>query len=168
MPQSPHRSAPPPVAALFVDAAERERCEDLLSCELSQAMRRVASGSVTPTIDAAAFAGDLAAFDFDRPLPLETVLRWVISRIEEGIVHITNPRYFGLFNPGPTFPSQCADRIVAAFNPQLATATTSPAAVAIEAHVIRSVAARAGLPPAAPAISPPAERRPTTPPWYAR
>ena len=60
---------------------------------------------------------------------------------------MTHPRYFGLFNPAPTFPAQCADRIAAAFNPQLATATTSPAAVEIEAHVIRAVARRAGLPP---------------------
>jgi glutamate/tyrosine decarboxylase-like PLP-dependent enzyme len=59
---------------------------------------------------------------------------------------MTHPRYFGLFNPAPTFPAQCADRIVAAFNPQLATATTSPAAVEIEAHVINAVARRAGLP----------------------
>src|SRR5262249_39715597 len=56
---------------------------------------------------------------------------------------------FGLFNPAPTFPAQCADRIAAVFNPQLATSTTSPAAVAIESHVIRSIAQRAGLPPEA-------------------
>ena len=61
-------------------------------------------------------------------------------------VHVTHPRYFGLFNPAPTFPAQCADRIVAVFNPQLATSSTSPAAVEIESHVIRSVACRAGLP----------------------
>ena len=60
--------------------------------------------------------------------------------MERGVTHMTHPRYFGLFNPAPTFPAQCADRIAAAFNPQLATATTSPAAVEIEAHVIRAVA----------------------------
>ena len=60
--------------------------------------------------------------------------------MEQGLVHVTHPRYFGLFNPAPTFPAQCADRIAGAFNPQLATSTTSPVAVEIEAHVIRSVA----------------------------
>jgi glutamate/tyrosine decarboxylase-like PLP-dependent enzyme len=69
--------------------------------------------------------------------------------MEHGLVHVTHPRYFGLFNPAPTFPAQCADRIAGAFNPQLATSTTSPAAVEIEAHVIRSVARRAGFPPEA-------------------
>ncbi len=31
--------------------------------------------------------------------------------MEHGIVQMSNPRYFGLFNPGPNFPAQCADRI---------------------------------------------------------
>jgi glutamate/tyrosine decarboxylase-like PLP-dependent enzyme len=60
---------------------------------------------------------------------------------------MTNPRYFGLFNPAPSFPALCGDRLTGAFNPQLATATTSPAAVEIESHVIRAVARQAGLPP---------------------
>ena len=70
----------------------------------------------------------------------------MVARLETGIVQITHPRYFGLFNPAPTYPAQVADRIVAAFNPQLASSTTSPMPVALEAHVIRAVAARAGLP----------------------
>jgi glutamate/tyrosine decarboxylase-like PLP-dependent enzyme len=61
------------------------------------------------------------------------------------LVHINHRRYFGLFNPGPSFPAECADRIAGAFNPQLATATTSPAAVEIENHVIRAVGRRVGL-----------------------
>jgi glutamate/tyrosine decarboxylase-like PLP-dependent enzyme len=66
--------------------------------------------------------------------------------MEHGLVHATHPRYLGLFNPAPSFPAQCADRIAATFNPQLASHATSPAAVAIEAHVTRSLARRAGLP----------------------
>jgi glutamate/tyrosine decarboxylase-like PLP-dependent enzyme len=66
--------------------------------------------------------------------------------MERGLVHVTHPRYFGLFNPTPTFPAQCADRVTAVFNPQLATSTTSPAAVEIEAHVIRAVGTRIGFP----------------------
>ena len=62
------------------------------------------------------------------------------------MVHVSHPRYFGLFNPTPTFPAQCADRLTAAFNPQLASSITSPLPVALEAHVIRAVADRAGLP----------------------
>src|SRR5271163_4634972 len=76
---------------------------------------------------------------------MERVMSWTIAQLERGVTQLTSPRYFGLFNPAPTFPAQCADRIAASFNPQLATATTSPAAVEIEAHVIKAVARRAGL-----------------------
>jgi glutamate/tyrosine decarboxylase-like PLP-dependent enzyme len=64
-------------------------------------------------------------------------------------VQMSHPRYFGLFNPAPNFPAQCADRIAGAFNPQLASSGSSPVPVAIESHVIGALAARAGLGPAA-------------------
>ena len=83
-----------------------------------------------------------ASFDFATARPLSELLDWSIAMLEHGVTHQTHPRYFGLFNPAPTFPAQCADRIVSSFNPQLASSTTSPAAVALEAHVIRSVAQR--------------------------
>jgi glutamate/tyrosine decarboxylase-like PLP-dependent enzyme len=135
------------VAALFPPAQRRRELSDMLTRELARAAERVATGPVTPTVNLAAFRRELAAFDFGAAQPLEALLGWTIARLEEGIVHLTNPRYFGLFNPAPTFPAECADRIAAAFNPQLATATTSPVAVELEAHVIRAVAQRAGFPP---------------------
>jgi glutamate/tyrosine decarboxylase-like PLP-dependent enzyme len=133
-------------AALFPPREERIAWDDWLTRQLAAADARVAAGAVTPTVDLAAFRVDLAAHDFAVPRPLEDVLGWVRARLEDGITHLTHPRYFGLFNPAPSFPAQCADRIAAVFNPQLATATTSPVAVELEAHVIRQVGARAGLP----------------------
>ena len=78
-------------------------------------------GPVIPRIDVAAFRSELADFDFQAPRPLDELLSWTIEQMEHGLVHVTHPRYFGLFNPAPTFPAQCADRIAGAFNPQLAT-----------------------------------------------
>jgi glutamate/tyrosine decarboxylase-like PLP-dependent enzyme len=118
-----------------------------LTRELALANERIAKGTVTPTLDLTSFRSELADFDFRMAQPVDRLLSWTITQLEHGVVHVTHPRYFGLFNPAPTFPAQCADRIAAVFNPQLATSTTSPAAVEIEAHVIRSVARRAGLPP---------------------
>jgi glutamate/tyrosine decarboxylase-like PLP-dependent enzyme len=139
--------ARPPSSALFPTSAERERLDDFLTRELPRANARIIRGSVVPTFDIAAFKAELAAFDFRAPRALDELLSWSIVQMEHGIVHMTHPRYFGLFNPAPTFPAECADRIAGAFNPQLATWTTAPAAVEIEAHVVKAVGQRAGLPP---------------------
>jgi glutamate/tyrosine decarboxylase-like PLP-dependent enzyme len=133
-------------SALFPTRAERERLDDFLTRELPRANERVAQGSVVPTFNLATFKSELARFDFRSPRPMDELLSWSIAQLECGVVHMTHPRYFGLFNPAPTFPAECADRIVGAFNPQLATWTTAPAAVEIDAHVIGAVARRAGLP----------------------
>jgi glutamate/tyrosine decarboxylase-like PLP-dependent enzyme len=137
----------PTVAALFPPSDERVRWDDYLTRELLRANERVARGSVVPTIDMAELRSQLVEFDFCAPRGLDELLPWIIAQLEHGVVHMTNPRYFGLFNPAPSFPALCGDRLTGAFNPQLATATTSPAAVEIESHVIRAVARRAGLPP---------------------
>jgi len=140
---------PSPLEALFPPPATRERLDDLLTRELSAAHLRVLSGPVTPTLDMSRFRQELAQFDFDHPRPLEDLLTWTIRQLESGVVHMTHPRYFGLFNPPANFPAQCADRISGAFNPQLASSGSSPAPVAIEAHVIRALAQRSGLPESA-------------------
>jgi glutamate/tyrosine decarboxylase-like PLP-dependent enzyme len=140
---------PAAISALFPGADERARVEALLAVELQTALRAVQLGSVTPTIDMHAFRIELAAFDFTTPRPLDELLRWSVGRLQHGIVQMANPRYFGLFNPGATFPAQCADRITALFNPQLASSASSPVPVALEQHVIRAVARRAGLADAA-------------------
>ncbi|HEX8781913.1 MAG TPA: pyridoxal-dependent decarboxylase [Steroidobacteraceae bacterium] len=136
----------PPNAALFPARTERQRIDDYLTRALALADERVCAGSATPTLDMEAFRRELESFDFGTPRPLTELLDWSIGMLEHGLTHLTHPRYFGLFNPAPTFPAQCADRLVAAFNPQVASSGTSPAAVALEAYVIRRVAERAGFP----------------------
>jgi glutamate/tyrosine decarboxylase-like PLP-dependent enzyme len=139
------KSLPAAVPALFPDTAERRRIGAWLTEELEAALTRVRAGPVTPTIDMQRFRAELGAFDFERPLPLEEMLSWSIERLEHGIVQMSNPRYFGLFNPGANFPAQCADRLVGSFNPQLASSASSPVPVALESHVIRAVARRAAF-----------------------
>ena len=139
------RSIAGSVAALFPPPDERRRVEDGLTADLLRALARVRAGPVTPTIDMGTLRRELQSYDFERPLPLDEILSWTLRRMEHGIVQFANPRYFGLFNPGANFPSQCADRIVGLFNPQLASSASSPVPVELEAHVIRAVARRAGL-----------------------
>ena len=148
---------------LFPSPDIRQSIDDNLTRALSASRDRVNQGSVVPTFDRVAFAEQLAAFDFASPIKLEPVLAWTVAQMETGLVHINHPRYFGLFNPTPSFPAQCADHIAAVFNPQLATSTTSPAAVAIEAHVIQAMVQRFGLPEDATGISRPVGQKPTIP-----
>ena len=133
-------------SALFPCDGLRRDLDNLLTDILLSARGRVTAGPVNAVERDEEIAQALSGFDFCTPRDMGDILRWVIARMEGGIVHVDHPRYFGLFNPTPTFPSQCADRIIAAFNPQLASGTTSPFPVALEAHVIRALAGRIGMP----------------------
>jgi glutamate/tyrosine decarboxylase-like PLP-dependent enzyme len=146
LPSNKRQDLPDAVAALFPSVAQRLQIEQWLAGELQRASLRIQAGPVAPTVDMTKFRAELDAFTFEGPRPLEEMLRWTIERMEHGIVQMANPRYFGLFNPGPSFPAQCADRIASVFNPQLASSASSPVPVELERHVVRAVAQRAGLP----------------------
>ncbi len=137
---------PPAPPALFPDRSTRERVDDFLTRELASANERISAGPVMPRLDMGKFRQELASFDFEVPRAADDVLAWSIAQLEHGTVHMTHPRYFGLFNPAPVAPAQWADRIAGAVNPQLASSGSSPAPVEIEAHVIRAIARRAGFP----------------------
>jgi glutamate/tyrosine decarboxylase-like PLP-dependent enzyme len=140
------KSLPDAIPALFPNPSDRARIGGWLTLELEAALQRIQAGPVTPAGDVQKFRSELQRFDFNTPQPLQDALRWTIDRMEHGIVQMSNPRYFGLFNPGANFPAQCADRIAGLFNPQLASSASSPLPVALESHVIRAVARRAGMP----------------------
>ncbi len=134
-----------PVPSLFPSPIERRAVEDWLTESLQNSALRIQGGPVTPTIDMASFRTELQAYDFNAPRGLQDTLAWSIERLQTGLVQMSHPRYFGLFNPAASFPAQCADRIAGAFNPQVASSASSPVPVEIENHVIRAVAQRAGL-----------------------
>jgi aromatic-L-amino-acid/L-tryptophan decarboxylase len=145
-PGAPVALGAPDYSPLFPPSRTRRRIEHWLTEALADARVRLQSGKVAASVDRTVRSSELAGFDFTAQQPLEQLLPWVIDQMEHGLVQVTHPRYFGLFNPAPTFPAECADRITALFNPQLATATTSPFPVELEAHVIRAIADRVGLP----------------------
>ncbi len=157
-----------PPEALFPPQSQRDRLTELLTAELSAMQASMHEGRVAGASGHRRLAAELSRFNFTSPTELAELLPWVVRYLRDGVVQITHPRYFGLFNPAPGFPSILADHIAAAFNPQLAAAKTSPAAIAIEAHVIAQVAQRAGLRRGAPGISPMAARRRISPRCPAR
>jgi aromatic-L-amino-acid/L-tryptophan decarboxylase len=84
-------------------------------------------------------------FDFVAPIPLPDLTRQVAGLLREYAVHVTHPRYFGLFNPSVSTASMVADALVAAYNPQLATWSHSPAANEIERAALRYFARALGF-----------------------
>ena len=135
----------PPEEHLFPGLGERRATDSLLTVLLEDARASTAAGPVGATVTFDEALGRLRRWNFQLSRPLQDVLAWVVDQMAEGVVHVDHPRYFGLFNPTPSFPAQCAERVVAAFNPQLATHVTSPFPVAVEAHLIAQIANRAGF-----------------------
>lgn len=131
--------------ALFPLPNERG-LDDWLSQALSEALQTVSMGSAMPDSDPDSWRPALARQDFETPTEPTRAMQWVIDTLTTGLVQPTHPGYLGLFNPAPTYAAECADRIAAAFNPQICVYSHAPAAVDIEQHVIRQMALRIGLP----------------------
>src|SRR6185437_8731044 len=97
----------------------------------------IAAGPIVPAVTPEEIRGYLASrYDFSKPVALDDVIADVEQMLRKWQVHVTHPRYFGLFNPSVTVASIVADLLVAMYNPQLATWRTSPAANEIERHTL--------------------------------
>lgn len=84
-------------------------------------------------------------YDFSRPVPVDELLDDVVAMLRRWSVHVTHPRYFGLFNPSVRPVSVAADALAALFNPQLAVWSHAPAVNEIERHVTRFCCRRLGF-----------------------
>ena len=133
-------------SSLFPDYDTMRSVEDWLTRTLSQKREERRDNSVSPAKQSQDWRNKLDAYQFEAPENLENLMEWVMASLDDGIVQMTHPGYMGLFNPAPTFPSECADRIASAYNPQICVWSHAPKAVEIERHVIQQVAKRAGLP----------------------
>jgi glutamate/tyrosine decarboxylase-like PLP-dependent enzyme len=107
----------------------------------------VAGGPIVPAVTPREIRSHLGSrYDFATP-QADDVVADVEEMMRKWHVQVTHPRYFGLFNPAPSFASVIADTLVAMHNPQLATWRTSPAANEIERHTLAWLADKFGLPP---------------------
>lgn len=86
-------------------------------------------------------------FDFRREVPLEELTAEVARMLRTWTVHVTHPRYFGLFNPSVRLASVVADALAALYNPQLASWSRAPGANEIERHTLELFLARIGFDP---------------------
>jgi glutamate/tyrosine decarboxylase-like PLP-dependent enzyme len=86
-------------------------------------------------------------YDFAAPVPLAAVAADVSRLLRAWTVHVTHPRYFGLFNPSVRQAGIVADALAALYNPQLATWSHAPAANEMERLTLRCFAQALGFQP---------------------
>jgi len=128
--------------------AVRETAVTAVRAVAERIERVIADGPIVPSVSVAEIRAHLnAQYDFGAPRPLNEVTDDVERMLGQWQVHVTHPRYFGLFNPSVTPASVLADTLTAAYNPQLATWRTSPGPNEIERHTLAWLAKRFGLPP---------------------
>jgi aromatic-L-amino-acid/L-tryptophan decarboxylase len=133
-------------AVMLPGAGVRQGAYAHLASLLERHWDEVATLAVAPAASYEQLEARVGGFDFAAPVALDELLDATNGLLRDGIVHTSHPRYFGLFNPTPTFAGVLADALVAAFNPQLAVTSHAPAAVAIERHVLAFLADCLGLP----------------------
>lgn len=102
---------------------------------------------VVPTLEAGNLRQELAQrYDFAEPIPVERLLEEVGALLAEGSVHVTHPRYFGLFNPSVRPVSVLAEALAAYYNPQLAVWSHAPAACELEHRALAALKSLIGWP----------------------
>ncbi len=106
---------------------------------------QVAKGPVCTDVGVDEVRRAIASFDFVEPRALLDLVRDVTQMLAKWTVHVTHPRYFGLFNPSVTLAGIVGDTIAAIYNPQLASWSHAPAAQEMERHVLRWLGAKLGI-----------------------
>jgi glutamate/tyrosine decarboxylase-like PLP-dependent enzyme len=120
---------------------------DALRSAMERVESDIAGGPIVPTVTPEEIRKRLrSSYDFSEPRALDEVTADIESMLRTWQVHVTHPRYFGLFNPSVTLPSVVGDLLVAMYNPQLASWRSSPAANEMERHLLSWLAGKFGLP----------------------
>src|SRR5260221_10897454 len=107
----------------------------------------IAGGPVVPSVTPDEIRRHLTSrYDFSTPADLDEIGADVERMLRTWHVQVTHPRYLGLFNPSVMPAAVVGDALTAAYNPQLASWRTSPAANEIERHTLRWLRAKFGMP----------------------
>ncbi len=106
--------------------------------------REVAALPVARRSRAGALRAELDGHSFAAPRAAADVLADVEALLRRHAVHVTHPRYFGLFNPSVPPTAVAAAALCAAYNVQEAVWAHAPGAVEMERRVLRFLAGRIG------------------------
>ncbi len=114
--------------------------------EIENFPREIRDMRVSPQVSPEEIRAALESrYSFDTPISLETLTEEAIRLLRAWTVHVTHPRYFGLFNPSVRQASIIADTLVALYNPQLAAWSHAPAANEVEQLTLRRFARALGI-----------------------
>jgi hypothetical protein len=102
---------------------------------------------IVPEMDPAQIRAFIEKVDFDRPTSPADAVNWAVEGLSKYQMHWPHPRCFGHTIPASSTMGIAADTLIAAFNPQLATWRSSPFAVEVEQHVLKSLGALFGYRP---------------------
>ena len=119
---------------------------DRLGSSIDEFRNGIRNFRVTPQVQRQELIKELKPYSFGAPVPLNELTNSVIRLFQKYSLHVTHPRYFGLFNPGVHESGIVAETLAAAFNPQLAAWSHSPIANEIEQHVLQAFARLLGFP----------------------
>jgi glutamate/tyrosine decarboxylase-like PLP-dependent enzyme len=134
--------------SIMIDSGSTTALLPWLASEIDRIYDRVRDLPVAPTISVAALRRAVAAkFDLEQGRPLAEVVEAASSLLEQHSLHVTHPRYFGLFNPSVHPSSVLADALVALFNPQVGGWSHGPAAFEMEQLVLRRITSALGHDP---------------------
>lgn len=123
------------------DAARLDALWQALAREAREFESRVRGWPVSQPTDRGALRAAIhARFDLTRGSDAAEVVERVAALLCDGIVHVTHPRYFGLFNPSVRPIGVAADALVSLYNPQLAVWSHAPAAVEMEQAALAALA----------------------------
>lgn len=86
-------------------------------------------------------------YRFDHPVPIDRLTTELIDLLRRGLVHVTHPRYYGLYNPTVRPAAVVGDTLAALYNPQLAVWSHAPAVQELERLTLRQFARALGYDP---------------------
>jgi glutamate/tyrosine decarboxylase-like PLP-dependent enzyme len=111
---------------------------NMIDREIARFSAQVHDLPVAPRVTPDEVRGELKrCLPFDEPKPAAEVVQEVIRLLRQWTVHVTHPRYFGLFNPSVRPIGIAAETLAALYNLQLAGWSHSPAANEMELQTLR-------------------------------
>ncbi|MDP4224236.1 MAG: pyridoxal-dependent decarboxylase [Bacteroidota bacterium] len=126
---------------------QRSELFEMLLPELENFYSNTGKLRVTAILDPEEIRRVIRRADFKHPVDIKEAVKNVTEALDKYIVHVPHPRYYGLFNPRPNFPSIIADLITATYNPQLAAWSHSPYAAEVENYLISEFGQKIGFKP---------------------